>query len=891
MLRDRISGQQNNDRPYKTAAFLLLLTAVSAAAYFQLVDIGVTALADKVQTYMFGKGAWLPAAVMLAVAVRLLMGMAPASLNKRTIGFFLLMLCLLGTAHHIFVPVGSELYPSTLPDGGGLAGGVLVLALHKLAGDTGTAVVLGAGWLIGLLLVLPLKAIHSRLKGLIFSGGDDDDFSEDEENAEKAPVQKREQPRSLRKPVIMPKRSDAARGAGRRRSVYDQEEFSSFRDGLKKDTPFRRILSRSVYDEEPVREAIEQDPIQIPEWEEKKSTNPVVLRPIISYDRKVPVKPVQEKADLPLEFTAAFEEGGEDAGKSAETETGVPEQAAEQPARTSAVINNFYRRPELGRTADKPAPDVHKAAEPAENVSSVREAEPEKPRTVAIYDSAEKTAAPAAAAPEAQETASSGSACGYILPPVELLGIPQRPDPSVYQNDIMQQCSVLEQTLADFRVKAKVVAVTRGPSVTRFELEPAPGVKVSSVVNLADDIALRLAAPGVRIEAPIPGKSAIGIEAPNTKNDTVCFREVVDTDVVRSKPSKLCIGLGKDISGNIIPADLAKMPHLLVAGSTGSGKSVCINTIIAGLLYKARPDEVKLILVDPKVVELSNYNGIPHLLTPVVTEPKKAASALHWAVAEMERRYKMFADSHVREITSYNEKAQEKMPYIVIIIDELSDLMMVAKVDVEEAILRLAQKARAAGIHLILATQRPSVDVITGIVKANIPSRIAFAVSSQTDSRTILDMGGAEKLLGKGDMLFYPIGMNKPVRVQGAFVSDSELNKIVDFIIKQSIPVNYSEEVTQQALECDGKNAAAVENTGSPAAEDELFEDALSLVLDMGQASASMLQRRFRIGYTRAARLVDTMEELGIVGQSVGSKPREVIMSRQEAEERFLDKQ
>ena len=479
-------------------------------------------------------------------------------------------------------------------------------------------------------------------------------------------------------------------------------------------------------------------------------------------------------------------------------------------------------------------------------------------------------------------------ASGYRLPPLELLDIPKATDPATYQADILDQCAVLEQTLRDFKVRANVIDVTRGPSVTRFELEPAPGVKVSSVVNLADDIALRLAAPGVRIEAPIPGKSAIGIEAPNTKNDTVCFREVVDNEVVRKEPSKLCIGLGKDISGNIISADLSKMPHLLVAGSTGSGKSVCINTIIAGILYKARPEEVKLILVDPKVVELSNYNGIPHLLTPVVTEPKKAASALHWAVAEMERRYKAFADNHVREIKSYNQQAAEKMPYIVIIIDELSDLMMVAKVDVEDAILRLAQKARAAGIHLILATQRPSVDVITGIVKANIPSRIAFAVSSQTDSRTILDMGGAEKLLGKGDMLFYPIGMNKPVRVQGAFVTDAELNKIVDFIVKQSIPVNYSEEVTAQKLECDEKEKNNEKAGPSAPAEDELFEDALRLVLDMGQASSSMLQRRFGIGYNRAARLVDTMEELGIVGQYAGSKPREVIISRQEAEERFL---
>lgn len=872
MLRDRNSKQQNKSRPYAAAGVLLLLAAVSAAAYFRLADMGLTAFADKVQTYMFGKGAWMPAAVCLAVSVRLFLGMKPVALNKRTIGLFLLMLCLLGTAHHIFIPVGSELYPSTLPDGGGLAGGVIALALHRLAGETGSLAVLGVCGLAGLLLVLPLKAIHERVKNLLFGSEDYDAYDDEPDEAEEEPAPRPERQRSFGKPVLLPKRGETGRPAPRRRSVYDQEEFDSFRDGLKKETPFRRILSRSVYDEEPVREEIEHDPIQIPEWEEKKSVNPVVLRPIIDYDRVPPKKPA-EPEKMPLDFA-------EDLGGGQEAR---PEPAPAEPAARPSVISNFYRSAAPEQEEEPAAPEPADFAAPG--------SEPEEHPPVTIYDSACRTAVPAGSAAEAGEDASSGSACDYILPPAELLNIPQRPDPSVYQNDIMQQCSVLEQTLADFRVKAKVTAVTRGPSVTRFELEPAPGVKVSSVVNLADDIALRLAAPGVRIEAPIPGKSAIGIEAPNTKNDTVCFREVVDTDVVRSRPSKLCIGLGKDISGNIIPADLAKMPHLLVAGSTGSGKSVCINTIIAGLLYKARPDEVKLILVDPKVVELSNYNGIPHLLTPVVTEPKKAASALHWAVAEMERRYKMFADNHVREITSYNEKAAEKMPYIVIIIDELSDLMMVAKVDVEEAILRLAQKARAAGIHLILATQRPSVDVITGIVKANIPSRIAFAVSSQTDSRTILDMGGAEKLLGKGDMLFYPIGMNKPVRVQGAFVSDSELNKIVDFIIKQSIPVNYSEEVTQQALECDGKNAAAVENAGSPAAEDELFEDALSLVLDMGQASASMLQRRFRIGYTRAARLVDTMEELGIVGQSVGSKPREVIMSRQEAEERFLDKQ
>ena len=633
------------------------------------------------------------------------------------------------------------------------------------------------------------------------------------------------------------------------RSVYDQEEFQEFTEGIRKKSTIRKILNYNnsgAYNNTQVKEEIHKDPVQVPEWQEEKQS--VILRPIINYDKGA--KPRIVTKDIIND----------------DVKEEVLPDIKEEPRRP-IIINNYAKK--------------DKVEEPASEIVE------EHPK-ITIIDSADNVQPATQGKLFSEDTIKKSS---YKLPPLQILDKPVVTDPISYEADIMRQCSVLEQTLADFKVRAKVIAVTRGPSVTRFELEPAAGVKVSSVVNLADDIALKLAAPGVRIEAPIPGKAAIGIEVPNIKNDPVNFREVVDNDVVRGQESKLCIGLGKDISGNIIPADLSKMPHLLVAGSTGSGKSVCINTIIAGLLYKAHPDDVKLILVDPKVVELSNYNGIPHLLVPVVTDAKKAASALHWAVAEMERRYKAFADNHVREIKSYNEQAIEKMPYIVIIIDELSDLMMVAKVDVEDAILRLAQKARAAGIHLILATQRPSVDVITGIVKANIPSRIAFAVSSQTDSRTILDMGGAEKLLGKGDMLFYPIGYNKPVRVQGAFVSDGELNRIVDFIVKQSIPVEYKEEVTTQVLECDAKENASTDDGTGQMVDDELFEDALRLVLDMGQASSSMLQRRFRIGYTRAARLVDTMEELGIVGQSVGSKPREVILSRQEIEDRFLSKE
>jgi S-DNA-T family DNA segregation ATPase FtsK/SpoIIIE len=451
------------------------------------------------------------------------------------------------------------------------------------------------------------------------------------------------------------------------------------------------------------------------------------------------------------------------------------------------------------------------------------------------------------------------------------------------EQEIAHNAQTLGQTLANFKVKAKIINACHGPAVTRYELEPAPGVKVSKITNLADDIALSLAAFSVRIEQ-IPGKAAIGIEVPNKELEGVQLREVLENDAFAKAKSKLTVGLGMDIGGQAILADLAKMPHLLVAGATGSGKSVCINTLITSILFKAKPDEVKFILIDPKVVELSNYNGIPHMMVPVVTDAKKAASVLNWAVQEMEKRYAKFASHNVRNMAGYNKEVpDDKMPAVVIIIDELADLMMVAKHDVEDAICRLAQKARAAGIHLVLATQRPSVDVITGLIKANIPSRISFAVSSQIDSRTILDMSGAEKLLGKGDMLFFPIGAAKPHRVQGAFVSDEEVEMLLDFIKSQGQEaetneeiINFTEQAEQEAADASGKAKPKT---------DELLSEAVNLVLSTNQASSSSIQRRFRIGYTRAARLIDTMEELGIVGPNPGSnKPREILMTSEQAE-------
>lgn len=447
------------------------------------------------------------------------------------------------------------------------------------------------------------------------------------------------------------------------------------------------------------------------------------------------------------------------------------------------------------------------------------------------------------------------------------------------EKEIADNAKILEATLNSFNVKAKLVNACHGPAVTRYELEPAAGVKVSKIVNLADDISLKLAAPSVRIEAPIPGKAAIGIEVPNKELAGVQLREVLESDKFDAAKSKLTVGLGMDIGGQAIFADLAKMPHLLVAGATGSGKSVCINTIITSVLFKAKPDEVKFILIDPKMVELSNYNGIPHLMVPVVTDAKKAASVLNWAVQEMENRYAKFAKHGVRDMERYNRsQPEDKMPAVVIIIDELADLMMVAPHDVEDAICRLAQKARAAGLHLILATQRPSVDVITGIIKANIPSRISFSVSSQIDSRTILDMSGAEKLLGKGDMLYYPVGASKPVRVQGAFISDQEVEDLLDFIRQQGAEAEANEEIisfTENAL----KDESIPDKETQ---QDELLERAIDAVLATGQASSSSLQRRFRIGYTRAARLIDMMEELQIIGPNNGSKPREILMTSEQ---------
>jgi DNA segregation ATPase FtsK/SpoIIIE and related proteins len=477
----------------------------------------------------------------------------------------------------------------------------------------------------------------------------------------------------------------------------------------------------------------------------------------------------------------------------------------------------------------------------------------------------------------------------YIFPPVSMLAAGKKVNPALESEELQINGRVLVETLKSFGVQTKILDICRGPSVTRYELQPAAGVKISKITNLADDLAMNLAATGVRIEAPIPGKAAVGIEVPNKTKNVVRMRELIESNSFMTAKSKLSVALGRDIAGQITIADLAKMPHMLIAGTTGSGKSVCINSLIVSLLYKASPEDVKLLMIDPKVVELGIYNGIPHLIVPVVTDPRKAAGALGWAVTEMLNRYKLFAANNVRDLEGYNTLAASmnyqdengqpmpKMPQMVIIIDELSDLMMAAPNEVEDSICRLAQMARAAGMHLVVATQRPSVDVVTGLIKANIPSRIAFAVSSAVDSRTILDAGDAAKLLGQGDMLFAPVGSNKPTRIQGCFVSDGEIESIIEFV-KKSKSIEYDETV-QEEIE---KNAVAEVTKSSADAEDSrdpMMSEAIKCVVEAGQASTSLLQRRLRLGYARAGRLVDEMEQMGIVGPHEGSKPRQVLMT------------
>lgn len=566
---------------------------------------------------------------------------------------------------------------------------------------------------------------------------------------------------------------------------------------------------------------------------------------------------------------------------------------------TDNLEMSFKKEPEkeeliLKENSDPEVPQKKSEREIEDNISAVTEKFLSRIKNVGNNAATEEKPEEDEEFEKSKTMVSSSGEDNYEFPSVELLNKPPVPKDEDISAELNTNGRTLVDTLQSFNVQTKIVDISRGPAVTRYELQPASGVKISKITTLADDIALNLAAAGVRIEAPIPGKAAVGVEIPNKVVSMVGMRELISSNVFKSSKSKLTVVLGKDISGEVTVADLAKMPHLLIAGSTGSGKSVCINSFIISILYNAKPSEVRLLMIDPKVVELGIYNGIPHLLVPVVTDARKAAGALGWAVNEMTKRYKIFADNNVRDIYSYNEfveqeisksaeKAEtlEKIPQIVIVIDELSDLMMAAPNEVEDYICRLAQMARAAGMHLVIATQRPSVDVITGIIKANIPSRIALAVSSQIDSRTILDMSGAEKLLGRGDMLFSPAGSSKPTRVQGCYVTDKEIEKVIKYV-KSSQQSDYDNNIAKEIEKNSARENLKISEDKSGVKIDPVMKEAIKCVVEAGQASTSFLQRRLRVGYARAGRLIDEMEQMGIVGPHEGSKPRQVLINYQQ---------
>lgn len=803
-----------------------------------------------------------------------------------------------------FAKKAMELFDSGSLTNGGLIGGLFGGGLFGLLDALGSVIVLLAMLVISIILAtgrsffgaMGTLADHQKVRRQVRNEKikNKADRIRQEEKMEAARLEKQE---------------------AKRRRVMNKEDFNIELHEVEaaehpevKETVFRqKKQDYSVKKREPIYDFVKEN--EMPMEEPKRDFNVVfggklqvdeleqgTQMPPKSTERFKVVEPLKEvaKKQEPAEMTeeeAVYEKiFGDDNTVEETTETAwdMESQAAALAAEAmrAAEEKTDIHFTELEETEESVMPEMDM---PEVEESVAESYEEEVPP--AVEEMPVETPAPEPAKPEVQkETAQQPAAPAepaekpYVFPPISLLG--RDPGNSSGSGILEQQKNgrKLEMTLKSFGVEARVINVSAGPTVTRYEVSPSQGVKVSKIVNLADDIALNLAASGIRIEAPIPGKAAVGIEVPNKETKSVYLRTVLESDAFRKHPSKLAFALGEDITGNPIVTDIAKMPHLLIAGATGSGKSVCINTLITSILYKADPKEVKLLLVDPKVVELSVYNGIPHLLIPVVTDPKKASAALNWAVREMLERYNDFAACGVRDIKGFNAMKEEKgepeakMPQIVIIIDELADLMMAAPGEVEDSICRLAQMARAAGMHLIIATQRPSVDVITGVIKANIPSRLAFAVSSGIDSRTILDMVGAEKLLGKGDMLFYPSGQAKPSRIQGAFVTDKEVEQIVDFLRKSSRP-GYTQEMVDQIT------AVAKTASGPSEETDEFFEQAVDLILEKEKASVSMLQRQFRIGYNRAARLMDELERRGLVGPEEGSKPRKVLITRAQWEE------
>lgn len=826
---------------YEIIGICCILAGVFATAGFIGVDTGrIGHSVDDILSYIFGLGRIVVSLSLIVLGLKYIVIRKACPVSKSwAVGTWIYIL-LLGLVHLLVIPEGTEFLPHSLSVGGGIVGAVMASVLRRFLGFFG-AVMAITGACIVTFLVWKNWSISKPVAVVADKAG-----------------------------------QEAAKVSGK--AVEGLQDASQ---SLKQWHERRRIFD--------LQAVVGDDPLGRPACGNSVDTGRPACGNPDDYpaDMERPASTIADARDLgngveevrfdasPIEEDVPYDWASDDSYEE------VPETPAEMPEEMPEDAQPYSQIHEtvVGDTVPtahdvQPGPAAPAASLAGETDVLGHDMDDLKPievkkSSVAVETSEEGSSAVPKAAGEKT----------YRLPPVSML----KPGPQHIvglSDEVRENARILQETLQSFNIDAKILNASQGPSITRYELEPAAGVKVSKIVHLADDIALKLAATDIRIEAPIPGKAAVGIEVPNKKLTGVNLRDVIDTDTFRKAAGGVPVCLGKDIAGNPIVADLTKMPHLLVAGSTGSGKSVCINTFIASILFKQRPEDVKLILIDPKVVELSNYNGIPHLLTPVVTDPKKAASVLRWAVREMDDRYKRFAITHTRDISRYNElHPEDTMPFIVIIIDELADLMMMASDDVEKSIIRLGQKARACGMHLVLATQRPSVDVLTGLIKANVPSRIAFAVSSQVDSRTILDMAGAEKLIGKGDMLFYPLGASKPLRVQGAFISDSEIDEMVEFIKAQGGP--HYDEAVQKAQSENPEDSVDF-------FEDDLMRQAIDMVLETGQASTSMLQRRFRVGYTRAARMIDMMEAMHIVGPNNGSKPREILMTADEVQQKYL---
>lgn len=839
--------------------------------------------------YGFGLGGIIPCLGVFWIGWRLLYKGTFISVTKRGVVMTLFFLFLLALVPLWRVPEGQELITTQLADQGGVVGGAIATFLRTLLGELG-AIILDVFLLLAFGILITRLSLRSGLQKAADKTQVGLDVAK-EVAAEKVAVAKE----------VFEDWNEQRKEAAEQRKAYNREKDTRFADAADQalDTLEKRGITTdrdnfetsAVVDNEPMVDTVTT--VEAP----KAPTSWKELAEIEARNRAAEqLANISEEAGDAKSYDADDFDQFSDASRSTgddyvytpdEDYTYTPDEGYTDDSESAA--NNHEEQPKFTyqNTTIGPLETNHAAIASAvpgtgAAASSVSAGTGMSGMSLQVPSTISTTEDTAQVAVSKDGQIHRTYDRPYHFPSLDILAKGKGSQSN--GEEVAQNAMMLENVLSNFGITAKVVNATQGPTVTRYEIEPAPGVKVSRIVNLTDDIALNLAAQHIRMEAPIPGKSAIGIEVPNKTTEAVHLRDVLDCSDFKDARGGIPVGLGKDIAGKPVITDLAKMPHLLVAGTTGSGKSVCVNTLISSILFSRKPEEVKLLLIDPKMVELSIYNGIPHLMAPVVTDMKKAAAVLRWAVREMEARYKAFAASGKRDIKSYNEAhPKAAMPLIVLIIDELADLMMTAPDDIEESISRLAQMARAAGIHMVLATQRPSVNVITGSIKANVPSRISFAVGSQIDSRTILDMAGAEKLLGKGDMLFAPIGANKPIRVQGAFISDDEVEHLVEFVKAQREP-EYDDTVTQEA-EKETEKESSEEND---IYRDELLERAVNLVMESGQASVSMLQRRFRIGYTRAARLVDTMEDLKIVGPSMGSKAREILMSPEQAKARYF---